>query len=191
MITEEAFMDIMALHRQGHSMRFIAKKLGMHRNTVKKFILGKRFPEYHRSEGRGCILAPFVRVIQDWLGQDDYRASWVFDRLKPIGYEGSYETVKKFIQPIIEQQARIAYARFETMPGLTGPGGLGRLSDRRVHSGVGLLPGDLCRVRQPLHLGELPGRAYPRVSLPGRGSRRAAPPLPTGTKRIVGDLYSG
>jgi len=118
MITEEAFMDIMALHRQGHSMRFIAKKLGMHRNTVKKFILGKRFPEYHRSEGRGCILAPFVRVIQDWLGQDDYRASWVFDRLKPIGYEGSYETVKKFIQPIIEQQARIAYARFETMPGL-------------------------------------------------------------------------
>jgi len=38
MITEEAFMDIVALHRQGHSIRFIAKKLGMHRNTVKKFI---------------------------------------------------------------------------------------------------------------------------------------------------------
>jgi DNA-binding CsgD family transcriptional regulator len=45
MITEEAFMDIMALHRQGHIMRFIARKLGLHRNTVKKFILGKRFPE--------------------------------------------------------------------------------------------------------------------------------------------------
>jgi len=38
MITKEAFMDIVALHRQGHSIRFIAKKLGMHRNTVKKFI---------------------------------------------------------------------------------------------------------------------------------------------------------
>jgi DNA-binding NarL/FixJ family response regulator len=50
MITEEAFMDIMALHRQGHAMRFIARKLGLHRNTVKQHILGKRFPEYRRGE---------------------------------------------------------------------------------------------------------------------------------------------
>jgi transposase len=118
MITEEAFMDIMALHRQGHSIRFIAKKLGMHRNTVKKFIEGRCFPAYDRSKRSISILAPFVRLILDWLSQDDYRASWVFERLKQIGYAGSYETVKKFIRPIKEQQARIAYARFETMPGL-------------------------------------------------------------------------
>ena len=118
MITEEAFMDIVALHRQGHSIRFIAKKLGMHRNTVKKFIEGRRFPAYDRSKRGLSIIAPFVRIILDWLSQDDYRASWVFERLKPIGYAGSYETVKKFIRPIKEQQARIAYARFETMPGL-------------------------------------------------------------------------
>ena len=118
MITEEAFMDIVALHRQGHSIRFIAKKLGMHRNTVKKFIEGRRFPAYDRSKRGIPILAPFVRLIVDWLSQDDYRASWVFERLKQIGYAGSYETVKKFIRPIKEQQARIAYARFETMPGL-------------------------------------------------------------------------
>jgi transposase len=111
-------MDIVALHRQGHSIRFIAKKLGMHRNTVKKFIEGRRFPAYDRSKRGISILAPFVRLILDWLSQDDYRASWVFERLKQIGYGGSYETVKKFIRPIKEQQARIAYARFETMPGL-------------------------------------------------------------------------
>jgi transposase len=118
MITEEAFMDIVALHRQGHSIRFIAKKLGMHRNTVKKFIEGRRFPAYDRSKRGISILAPFVRIILDWLSLDDYRASWVFERLKQIGYGGSYETVKKFVRPIKEQQARIAYARFETMPGL-------------------------------------------------------------------------
>ncbi len=64
MITEEAFMDIVALHCEGHSMRFTAKHLGLHRNTVKKFILGKSFPEYRRSERRLSILAPFVRIIQ-------------------------------------------------------------------------------------------------------------------------------
>ena len=58
MIPEEVFMDIVALHRQGHSMRFIAKRLGLHRNTVKKYILGKRFPEYRRTDRRISILAP-------------------------------------------------------------------------------------------------------------------------------------
>jgi transposase len=118
MITEEAFMDIVALHRQGHKMRFIARKLGLHRNTVKKYILGKRFPEYRRSERRISILAPFARIIQDWLGQDNYRASWIFERLKSMGYTGGYDTVKNFVRPIKQQQARIAYMRFETMPGL-------------------------------------------------------------------------
>lgn len=118
MVTEEVFMDIVALHRQGHSMRFIAKRLGLHRNTVKKYILGKRFPEYRRTERRVSILAPFVRIIQDWVSQDNYRASWIFDRLKQIGYTGGYDTVKSFVRPLKEQQARIAYSRFETMPGL-------------------------------------------------------------------------
>jgi len=111
-------MDIIALHRQGHSMRFIAKKLGLHRNTVKKYIIGKRFPEYRRTTRRLSILAPFTRIIEDWLSQDNYRASWIFERLKPIGYSGGYDTVKHFVRPHKEQMARIAYVRFETMPGL-------------------------------------------------------------------------
>ena len=99
MITEEVFMDIFALHRQGHSMRFIAKKLGLHRNTVKKHIVGKRFPEYRRSGRRTSILAPYVRIIADWLSQDNYRASWIFERLKQLGYTGGYDTVKNFVRP--------------------------------------------------------------------------------------------
>jgi transposase len=111
-------MDIMALHRQGHSMRFIARKLGLHRNTVKKFILGKRFPEYQREKRSVSILASYVRMIQDWLSQDNYRASWIFERLKPMGYSGGYDTVRKFVRPIKDHQTRLAYLRFETMPGL-------------------------------------------------------------------------
>lgn len=118
MIPEEVFMDIVALHRQGHSMRFIAKRLGLHRNTVKRYILGNRFPEYRRTGRRVSMLAPFVRIIQDWVSQDNYRASWIFERLKQIGYTGGYDTVKNFVRPLKEQQTRIAYSRFETRPGL-------------------------------------------------------------------------
>ncbi len=99
-------------------MRFIARKLGLHRNTVKKYILGRRFPEYRRTERRISILASFARMIHDWLSQDNYRASWIWERLKLLGYTGSYETVKRFVRPIKQQQARLAYIRFETMPGV-------------------------------------------------------------------------
>ncbi len=88
MITEEANMDIWALHREGHSMRYIARKLGLHRNTVKKHIVGKRLHEYRRSGARRSLPAPFVRMIQDWLSQDSYQASWVFERLKSTGKAG-------------------------------------------------------------------------------------------------------
>jgi transposase len=118
MIAKEAFMDIVALFRQGHSMRSISEKLGLHRKTVKKYILCQRFPEYRRKAPRPSILAPFARIINDWLSQDNYRASWIFGRLKSMGYSGGYDTVKHFVRTIKQQQARIAYSRFETLPGL-------------------------------------------------------------------------
>ncbi len=45
-------MDIIALHRQGMSMRAIARKLGVHRDTVKKYIKGGAMPRYAKSARR-------------------------------------------------------------------------------------------------------------------------------------------
>jgi transposase len=56
MINTEVFMDIFALHRQGHSMRWIAKKLRVHRNTVKKYIMEKKQPHYQKQKRRESIL---------------------------------------------------------------------------------------------------------------------------------------
>jgi transposase len=118
MISKEGFMDIIALHRQGHSIRSIAKKLGIHRNTVKKHLENNTFPHYKKNKRKRSILEPYAQIIKDYLEQDDYQAIWVFDRLKRMGYGGSYDTVKIHVRKIKEQQARLAYARFETEPGL-------------------------------------------------------------------------
>jgi len=64
MISTEVFMDILTLHRQGHSMRWIAKKLGIHRNTVKKNITQKKLPQYHKQKRRESILSPFHSMIR-------------------------------------------------------------------------------------------------------------------------------
>ena len=117
MICAEAFMDILAFHRDGHSMRWIAKKLGIHRNTVKKYIVQKKQPQYRKQKRRESILSPYHQIIRDWLEQDDFRATWIFDKLKDLGYTGGYDTVRYFVGHEKKQKARLAYIRFETEPG--------------------------------------------------------------------------
>ena len=47
MITREAFMDIHSYHRQGFThARAIARKLGIHRNTVTKYLADPTMPRY-------------------------------------------------------------------------------------------------------------------------------------------------
>ena len=112
-------MDILHLHRSGLSQRAIARKLGISRNTVKKYIetpeKGFKSPIKH---GRKSVLDPFQSTIKAWLEQDAYyTGTWIYDRLVNQGYTGSYETVKRKVRELKKHQQKIAFMRFETDPG--------------------------------------------------------------------------
>lgn len=112
-------MDILVLQRKGLTQRQIAKKLGISRNTVKKYIENQGYPERDRSErNRKSLLDRFQGNIAAWLDEDiEYKATWIYDRLRPMGFGGSYEIVKRAVHAIKEERQRIAYMRFETEPG--------------------------------------------------------------------------
>ena len=76
MISAEVFMDIIALHRQGYSIRSIAKKLGIHRNTVKRHLESNSFPQCRKKRNES-ILDPYRQTIKDYLEQDNYQATWI------------------------------------------------------------------------------------------------------------------
>jgi len=116
MIPMEVFMDIYSLRNQGLSMRAIARKLGIHRNTVKKY-LDTQHPPAYRKTRRPSKLAPYRQVIRDFLQEDNYQATWLYNRIRNLGYDGSYETVKVFVRQIKAENTRLAYLRFETEPG--------------------------------------------------------------------------
>jgi len=118
MISSEVFMDIYHLHRRGYSIRKIAKTLGVHRKTVKRHLESGSFPEYKKEKRRESILAPYYQTIHDLLDEDDYQATWIYDRLKKMDYPGGYDTVKQYVSKLKEQKTRLAYLRFETEPGL-------------------------------------------------------------------------
>jgi len=116
MISWEVCMDVFGLKRQGLGLRAIARKLGIHRNTVKKYLEGRCMPAYRRSKRKDSILAPYYQVINDWLEEDSYRGTWIFDRLGQMGYPGGYTTLRTYVRKVKEQKSRLAYLRFETQP---------------------------------------------------------------------------
>jgi len=112
-------LDILILHRKGLSQRKIARKLGISRNTVKKYIDNQGYPEgEQKKRKRKSLLDPFTDTITALLDEDnEYQATWIYDRLCTMGFTGSYEIVKRKAHQIKAEHQRIAYMRFETEPG--------------------------------------------------------------------------
>jgi hypothetical protein len=47
--------------------------------------------------------------VIDWLEEDSYRATWICDRIKQLGYAGGYNTVKNQVRKIKERKTRQAF----------------------------------------------------------------------------------
>lgn len=64
-------MDILLLHRKKLTQRQIAKKLGISRNTVRKYIENQGYPEPDRSKtSRKSLLDPFKGNLVSRLNCD-------------------------------------------------------------------------------------------------------------------------
>ena len=132
-------MEILVLKKKGLTQRQIAKRLGISRNTVKKYIENQGYPERNRSEiRRKSLLDPFQGNITTWLEEDmDYKATWIYDRLRPMGFGGSYEIVKRAVHDIKDERQRVAYMRFETEPGYQAQVDFGEFQFDRADGTIG------------------------------------------------------
>jgi transposase len=112
-------MDIVALKRQGLSERQIARRLGMSRKTVHRYLEDPEVSERgRRPVVRENKLASYEGNIRAWLKEDpEYKATWIYDHLRPLGYAGGYDLVKLKVHKLKEESQRIAYMRFESEPG--------------------------------------------------------------------------
>ena len=116
MITLEVLMDIRSMARRGYSQRAIARMTGLHRDTIKKYLQRNTKPIY-KGINRESQLNPFKALIDGWLSQQDYQASRIHELLQCQGFNGSYDVVQRHVKELKEQRDRVAYIRFETLPG--------------------------------------------------------------------------
>ncbi len=112
-------MDIVTLNRQGLTQRAIARRLGISRNTVKKYLENPNLafaPAPVRQ--RKSQLDPYLGNIEAWIKEDScYTGTWIYDRLTAMGFTGSYEIVKRKVRKLKNRYQKVAYMRFETEPG--------------------------------------------------------------------------
>lgn len=121
MTHQEVWMDIKMMHRQGASIREIARRTKLSRVTVRKILSQKAPKNYGPRPKRSGLLEPFV----DWLSQALEARPWakasvLYRELTERGFTGHYHTVRRWVaQQRQQQQARQrASVSFETGPGV-------------------------------------------------------------------------
>jgi transposase len=131
-------LDIITLHLKGLKQRAIARKLGVSRNTVKKYIENPDLAfEPPPPRSRKSKLDPFSANIKAWIEDDsEYTAAWIYDRLSNMGFTGSYEIVKRRVHAIKAHYHKVAYMRFETEPGYQAQVDFGEFQVLRANGSV-------------------------------------------------------
>ena len=88
MLKLEEWMDIRALHREGHSIKTIAQMTGRSRNTVRKMLRGKRAPSGLRRK-RMSKLDRFKDYVRQRYESCRLSAVRLCEEIRSMGYSGS------------------------------------------------------------------------------------------------------
>ena len=98
----------------------LLQELDVDRKTVRRCLRQTEWKPYQRAARADTLLATHASYLRRRAADVGYSAQVLFQELGGRQYEGSYETVKRFVRPLREMQlyAAVTRTRFETPPGL-------------------------------------------------------------------------
>ncbi len=102
---------------EGMSIRAIARKYGVSRNTVIKYMDAKKPLEYQKREPRSPLIDPYRETIKALIDEYDLSAVRIMEEIKKKGYTGGYSLVKACRHEVRKNKKIIAVYRYETKPG--------------------------------------------------------------------------
>jgi transposase len=120
MLKREGVMEIRILHKQGQSIRAIARQLGVSRNTVRQYLRDASEPGYIQRPDRASKLDPFKAHLDQRIAAA--RPDWIpapvlFREIGELGYSGSLRLVRYYLQRQRPAARADPVVRFETAPG--------------------------------------------------------------------------
>jgi transposase len=119
---------VRALHQQLVSEREIARRLGLSRNTVHRFLQAETFPERRQPPYRRSILDPYKLYILDRWKAGCWNGTQLLEEIKKLGYTGSDALFRYFMTQVRKQHQAAGTAlalEFSTAQGsINTPGDL-------------------------------------------------------------------
>ncbi|GLV54292.1 hypothetical protein KDH_11400 [Dictyobacter sp. S3.2.2.5] len=96
-VESDTMCIVRKLRAQGVSIREIARRVGIARNTVRKYVRTESPSTTGRSP-RQSVLDPYKSQIRTWIAEDGAcTRKELFIRLKAMGYTGSLSTLNAFV----------------------------------------------------------------------------------------------
>jgi transposase len=118
-VTLGELVMILDLHRQGLTISAIARRTGMDRTTVAKYVKrGLEPPSYGPRQPRPTVVTPVERYLRERIAAfPDLTGSRLLREIKELGYAGGYTALKDFLRTIRPASPQPFERRFETAPG--------------------------------------------------------------------------
>jgi transposase len=118
-ITLGELVMILDLAREGVSVSAIARRTGLDRKTVRKYIeCGLEPPAYTPRPPRPTLVAPYHAYLRERLAAfPELTARRLLREIQKLGYRGGYSILKDFVRTVRPKPAAGFEHRFETPPG--------------------------------------------------------------------------
>lgn len=118
MLPLEEWMDIKSLHKEGHSIKAIARHTGRSRNTVRRVLRETTPSAFHKPE-RHSQLDPYKAYLRERWESCGLSAVRLFPEIQAMGYTGSISTLRRYLHSLKPEHERLRRlsVRFETPPG--------------------------------------------------------------------------
>ena len=120
MLQKELQVEIQVLHRQGKSIRAIARETGIARNTIRAILAGESDGQYGPRQRRPTKIDTHKDYLQERLeaaGKIRLPATVLLREIRARGYEGCITQLKEYLREIRPSPPDEPVVRFETEPG--------------------------------------------------------------------------
>ncbi len=106
---------VRGLHQQALSEREIARRLGMSRHTVHRFVIAETFPERDHPAYRGSLLDPYKPYILKRWQEGCWNGTQLYYEIKECGYTGSDSYLRRFIADLRKKHQAVGDAAVLTL----------------------------------------------------------------------------
>ena len=101
----EEYEQVHALNQQGWTKNAIARKLGISRRKVFRFLQSATFPERKGRSDRGnSLLAPYQKYLLEQWNNGRHNGTKLWQEIQQQGYQGSYATVAGYTRRLRDAQ---------------------------------------------------------------------------------------